>query len=46
MLELPQAFKVGLLCEDVEDDIPATVNGECCIVKDEKVEWHFGQRVL
>lgn len=35
MLVLPHVFKLGLLWEDVEDDIPATVNGEweCCIVE-------------
>lgn len=34
VLDPPQVLRLGVWCEDVEDDIPATVNWECelCII--------------
>jgi hypothetical protein len=33
VLDDPQVLRLGVWCEDVEDDIPATVKCEFCIVE-------------
>jgi len=35
VLELPHEFMLGLWCEDVEDDIPATVKVVCMVAEHE-----------